>query len=132
MKRSNTQITGNIGMYYVCFKLSELGWNVMPTARNAKGIDIVAYREDGDFVGIQVKTLSKPNAIGIGKDRDVIPAEFWCIVVKQKDGSWSVFVMSRSEIRAKAHQDKKGNWWVEYAEFGRSEQYLEKWERIRV
>lgn len=67
MPRKNTQITGNIGMYYVCFKLSELGRNVMPTARNAKGIDIVAYREDGEYVGIQVKTLSKPNAIGLGK-----------------------------------------------------------------
>jgi len=38
-----TQIVGNIGMYYACYQLSKLGWNVMPTARNAKGIDIIAY-----------------------------------------------------------------------------------------
>ena len=34
------QITGNIGLYYTCYQLSRLGWNVMPTSRNARGIDI--------------------------------------------------------------------------------------------
>jgi hypothetical protein len=24
------QVTGNIGMYYAAFKLSQMGWNVMP------------------------------------------------------------------------------------------------------
>ena len=38
-----TQVTGNIGLYYACYKLSCMGWNVMPTARNARGIDIIAY-----------------------------------------------------------------------------------------
>lgn len=41
-EKLSPQIVGNVGMYYVCFKLSELGLNVMPTARNARGIDIVA------------------------------------------------------------------------------------------
>ncbi|ABM23214.1 hypothetical protein Sputw3181_0363 [Shewanella sp. W3-18-1] len=38
-----TQVTGNIGMYYACYKLSCMGWNVMPTARNARGIDIIRH-----------------------------------------------------------------------------------------
>ena len=46
-----TQVTGNIGMYYACYKLSCMGWNVMPTARNARGIDIIAYNKEGtDFI----------------------------------------------------------------------------------
>jgi hypothetical protein len=45
--RPDNQIVGNIGMYYVCYQLSRLGWNVMPTARNAKGVDITAYSPDG-------------------------------------------------------------------------------------
>ena len=40
MKRP-LKIVGNIGLSYACFKLSELGWNVMPTSRNARGIDVV-------------------------------------------------------------------------------------------
>jgi hypothetical protein len=43
MPKLEQQIVGNIGLYYVSYRLSQLGWNVMPTARNAKGIDLVAY-----------------------------------------------------------------------------------------
>ena len=51
----NPQITGNLGLYYCCYKLSLLGWNVMPTARNARGVDIIAYSSDASrFQGIQV------------------------------------------------------------------------------
>lgn len=58
--KHDSQITGNVGLYYVCYKLSCLGWNVMPTSRNTRGIDIVAYDQSGKkFVGIQVKALSK-------------------------------------------------------------------------
>ena len=39
----NPQITGNVGLYYYCYKLSLPGWNVMPTARDARGVDIIAY-----------------------------------------------------------------------------------------
>ena len=40
------QVTGNVGLYYCCYQLSLRGWNVMPTARNAKGVDIVIYNAD--------------------------------------------------------------------------------------
>jgi hypothetical protein len=33
----NQQTVGNIGLHYVCYRLSRFGWNVMPTTRNAKG-----------------------------------------------------------------------------------------------
>lgn len=44
-QKINQQIVGNKGLYYCYYQLSLLGWNVMPTARNARGIDIVAYWE---------------------------------------------------------------------------------------
>ena len=31
-------LTGNVGLYYCCYRLSQLGWNVMPTARNARSL----------------------------------------------------------------------------------------------
>ena len=117
-------------MYYVCYRLSELGLNVMPTARNAKGIDIVAYGDDGRFLGVQVKTLSKPSAIPLGKSREGLTGDYWCVVVGQRDGSWKVFVMTKQAIYDKAHQDSKGSWWVEFKEFGKSELFLEKWNHI--
>lgn len=39
----DAQIVGNVGIYLNCFRLSLLGWNAVPTARNARGIGIVAY-----------------------------------------------------------------------------------------
>lgn len=37
-------------MYYACYRLSRMGWNVMPTARNARGIDIIAYNRGNSVV----------------------------------------------------------------------------------
>ncbi len=45
--RVATQTVGNMGPYFVRYRLSQHGWKVMPTARNAKGIDILAYSHDG-------------------------------------------------------------------------------------
>ena len=44
MPKLPTQITGNAGLYYVCYELTKRGWNVLPTSRNAKGVDIVIYK----------------------------------------------------------------------------------------
>ena len=56
----DSQVVGNAGLYFTCYHLSLLGWNAMPTARNARGIDIVAYSRDGKrYLGLQVKSLSK-------------------------------------------------------------------------
>jgi len=58
--KTNNQIVGNIGLYYVCFELSKRGWNVLPTSRNAKGVDIVIYNQDATKKHtIQVKALTK-------------------------------------------------------------------------
>jgi hypothetical protein len=37
------QVVGNIGMFYAAYRLSQHGWNVMPTSRNARGVDLLAY-----------------------------------------------------------------------------------------
>src|SRR5215475_8657350 len=39
-ERVATQIVGNAGMYYTAFRLSQRGWNAMPTTKNAKGPDL--------------------------------------------------------------------------------------------
>lgn len=39
------QTVGNVGLYYVCYGLSKRGWNVLPTSRNTKGVDIVVFSE---------------------------------------------------------------------------------------
>src|SRR5258706_215596 len=60
----NRQVVGNIGMYFAAYQLSLRGWNVMPTSRNARGIDLLAYDSDADhYLGIQIKALSGTGAV---------------------------------------------------------------------
>lgn len=65
----NNQITGNVGLFYVCYQLSRLGWNVLPTSRNAKGADLVIYdRNQVRRHTVQIKTLTKENYVhGLGE-----------------------------------------------------------------
>lgn len=124
-----TQIVGNIGMYYACYQLSKRGWNVMPTARNAKGIDIIAYSPDGKrFLGIQVKTLSRRNPIPVGAGLDKVMGDFWIVVTKAAGPVPDVYVFTPDEIKEMAHQG--GNtWWVEPTLYDK-EKYKEAWDRI--
>ena len=59
--RRPQQVTGNVGLYYACFMLSLHGWNAMPTAHNARGVDIIAYDDEAKaFLGIQVEDQDAP------------------------------------------------------------------------
>lgn len=109
-------IIGNVGLYYTCYQLSRRGWNVMPTARNARGIDIVAYNSGGScFKGIQVKSLRKRNSVPMGRGLENIMGDFWVIVndVLEKPNS---FVMLPSEVKENVHRggrDGRVSYWLE-------------------
>jgi len=51
--KKDNQVTGNVGLYYVCYRLSRMGWNAMPTARNARGIDNYGKGKNLDQKGFQ-------------------------------------------------------------------------------
>ena len=126
------QLTGNVGLYYCCYKLSLLGWNVMPTARNARGVDIIAYSRDARrFLGIQVKTLSKRNPVPLGTSLDKIMGDFWVIVNKVTTAP-SAFILLPSEVRASARRvEKEGrvSFWFQPTDYDQ-EQFREAWGRI--
>ncbi len=113
----SSQIVGNVGLYYACYKLSLLGWNVMPTARNAKGIDIVAYNQTGKrMLGIQVKTLSGKNAVSIGTSLEKVMGDFWIVLTNAvAEDEPSAFVMTAKEVEDNAVRDKGGQraYWLE-------------------
>ena len=43
-RQGGPQYVGNIGMYFAAYRLSLMGWNVMPTSRNARGIDLLGLQ----------------------------------------------------------------------------------------
>lgn len=126
------QITGNVGLYYCCYHLSLLGWNVMPTARNARGVDIVAYSRDASrFVGIQVKALSKRNPVPLGGSLEKCMGDFWVIINKVATTP-TAFVMLPSEVRESAHRGEKDgrvSFWLQPTNYDQP-QFREAWGRI--
>lgn len=128
-RKLDNQIVGNAGMYFACYRLSELGLNVMPTARNAKGIDILAYTPDGKaFVGIQVKTVTGRTTVPIGKsaDKPSLMGDIWCIVVRGEKPA--VFVMTPKEVLAGA--EKHGDHWWLHPKAYDSDKFRDGWSRI--
>ena len=128
----DNQITANTGLYYVCYQLSLRGWNVMPTARNARGIDIVAYKgkDSKGFIGIQVKTLSKPRErVSLSNSLDKIAWDYW-VIVTNVAAAPDVFVMLPCEVKEKAKQ-YSDSYWLQHTAYV-AEKYQNKWDRLEV
>lgn len=130
--KKNSQITGNVGLYYVCYRLSRMGWNAMPTARNAKGIDILAYNADcTKKVSLQVKTLSKKAPVPLGTSIERLLGDYW-IIVNDVENSPSVYVMTPKEVRERAHRGEKDgriSYWLQPKSY-EVDDFREKWDRI--
>ena len=126
------QVTGNIGMYYACYKLSCMGGNVMPTARNAKGIDIIAYNKSGpEFIGVKVKALTKRNPVPLGNSLEKIRGDFW-LVINNVGGDPNVFVLIPEEIKNLAHRGEKNgvaSYWLQPKAYD-TPAFKEAWHRI--
>ena len=126
------QLTGNVGLYYCCYKLSLLGWNVMPTARNARGVDIVAYSADASrFVGVQVKALSKRNPVPLGTTLDKIMGDFW-VIVNRVVSEPAAFVLLPAEVKTLAKRGEKDgrvSYWLQPREY-EQEEFKDAWARI--
>ncbi len=137
MKRTR-QVTGNMGMFYVCYELSKLGWNVLPTSRNTAGVDIIIYNQKGDKKHtIQVKSLSDKAPVPLGSKIDNLIADFLIICVlektpkiyylKTKDVLNRTEIIEQKERAAKSYwafNSKKKDW--QYLD----EKHLDKWKII--
>ena len=126
------QVVGNVGLYYTCYRLSLLGWNVMPTARNARGIDVVAYDKTGEsFVGVQVKALSKRVPVPLGSSLDKVMGDFW-VIVNRVTTNPSAFILHPKEVNEGAHRGEnqgRVTYWLQPNVYDVDE-FREAWHRI--
>jgi hypothetical protein len=127
------QTVGNVGLYYTCYRLSRLGWNVMPTARNARGIDIVAYSGDAArTLTIQVKSLSQRSPVPLGKTLDHLFADFVVICRHITRDQPECFILTPDECKQLVHRGVKGektSYWLQPRQY-ESDAFRERWERI--
>ncbi|MBN1359308.1 MAG: hypothetical protein JW993_01895 [Sedimentisphaerales bacterium] len=129
----DAQVTGNIGLYWTCYRLSLMGWNAMPTTRNARGVDVIAYNRDcSRKLSIQVKTLSKKNPVPLGTSLDKIMGDFW-VVVNNVSTSPVAYVLVPAEVQQLAHRGEKDgrvSYWLQPSAYC-TDDFREKWDRIR-
>jgi hypothetical protein len=127
------QTFGNVGLFYTCYRLSRLGWNVMPTTRNVRGIDIVAYSQDAARkITIQVKSLSKRSPVPLGTTLDRLYADFVVICRYVSREQPECFVLTSPEAKQLSHRgikDGKVSFWLQPRQY-ESSQFHESWERI--
>lgn len=127
------QTTGNIGLFYVCFRLSRMGWNVLPTSRNAWGPDVLIYSQDAKQRHcIQVKSLSKRAPAGLGTSLEKLVEDFVvvCIDVAKPDVNPVCFVLNAEEAKNLAYRDKcGGQHWLQPTAYD-SDEFRERWDRI--
>jgi hypothetical protein len=126
------RITGNLGLYYCCYRLSLLGWNVMPTARNARGVDIIAYSRDTTrFIGVQVKALSERTPVPLGTTLEKVLGDFW-VIINKVASSPSAFILLPSEVKKRAHRGEKDgriSFWLQPVAYDQ-DRFRDAWERI--
>lgn len=131
----NNQTVGNTGLYFVCFKLSWLGWNVMPTARNARGIDLIAYSQDAKTkLAIQVKALSKKSPVPLGKYLDNLFGDYFVVCREVVTEAPDCFILTPKEVIKLAHRgEKEGrvSYWLQPKAYDQPD-YRNNWARIGV
>lgn len=129
----NQQTVGNIGLHYVCYRLSRFGWNVMPTTRNAKGIDILVYSQDASRTfTIQVKSLSRRSPVPLGNNLDNLFANYVIVCRKVIEETPECFILTPEEIRRLVHKGEKNgkiSFWLHPREY-EAEKFYENWARI--
>lgn len=131
--RLASQVVGNVGMYFVCYTLSRRGWNVMPTSRNARGIDILAYNQDASLtLALQIKALSKRHPVPLGGGLDKIIGDYWIIVNQALSDAPNCFILTPAEVRETAHRgekDGKVSYWLQPKAYEQA-QFQEAWQRL--
>ncbi len=131
-KFPNNQIFGNAGLYYVCYELSKRGWNVLPTSRNARGVDVAIYNQKATQTHtIQVKSLSKEAPVPLGNNLSNLIAEYVIICRKVLDeGKPEMFIIESSKVKEDIHKGEKNNkisYWLQPKKY---EEYKGNWDII--
>ena len=96
--KNNNQLTSNVGLYYVCYELSKRGWNVMITARNARGVDIVMYSQDANKMKtIQVKSSTESILPTVRIEYPI--ADYLIIITKVYRRDRDIYICNKDKIK---------------------------------
>ncbi len=129
-KKLPPNLVRNAGVFYVCHRLSQRGWDAMPTTRKGKGPNVVIDSMDGERTWkLKVRSLSKRDPVPLGKGPNI--DAHWVVVCNRLGtDSPGCYVMTPEEVSKLANRDKDGeNHWLEPPQYD-TEEFAERWDRI--
>ncbi|MHA1185889.1 MAG: hypothetical protein ACTSSK_03300 [Candidatus Heimdallarchaeota archaeon] len=128
-KKYNKQITGNTGLYYVCYELSKREWNVLPTSRNARGADILAYSLDRKrTIAIEVKSLSGNDPISFNPTTTISDFLIICRYVYDVPEIFIARIDDEFKLKVTIREKNgKKSYWIKTKDF---EPYKDNWDII--
>lgn len=132
-QKPSKQIIGNAGLYYICYELSKRGWNVLPTSRNTKGVDIIIFSQKAQRrYTMQVKSLSKKDPVPLGSSLENLFGDYLIICRKVFDDKPEIFIAKISDIKdgSLIHEgirNERKSYWLRPKDY---EQFKDNWEII--
>jgi hypothetical protein len=127
------QLVGNVGLFHASCELSKRGWNCLPTIRNSKGPDIIAFSQDAKRkTFVQVKSLrpKSPNhriPVPFGKSLNLV-ADYLVVCVLHKIPE--VYILTPKEVEDTLHRaEKEGrvSYWLEPKSYI---EHKDRWDKI--
>ena len=105
---------------------------MLPTSRNAKGIDLVIYDQGGKRRHtVQVKALSKPSLVPFSKDfKDLVPADFLIICRLVMEEKPEIFISTFKELAGRLHigeRNGKKSYWLQPSQYL---EFRDRWDKI--
>ncbi|MCB2088825.1 MAG: hypothetical protein R3E18_02645 [Sphingomonadaceae bacterium] len=133
----SNQATGNAALHYAAWQLSRRGWNVMPTARNAKGSDLFCSNDDESIIfGVQSKGVTKRDTIPLGTNLENLRSKWWIITILAKSDNPVCYILSLDEVKElclhsppERNANGRPSHWLSASKYDQP-QFREAWDRL--
>ncbi len=124
-------MTGSMGLHYVCFRLSEYGWNVLVSKENVTAPNEGScWRKDGKSITFQTRSQSDKSAIPLGAGASTITNQFLIAVVNLNSDKPEVYIFTADEAKCKMAKDEGGDQhWIEVESYD-TEDFRERWDKL--
>ncbi len=124
------RLVRNVGVFYVCHRLSQRGWNATPTMRYSRGPNVVIDSEGTERKWrLKVRSLSRRDPVPLGQNAD-IDADWVIVCTGVCEDSPRCYVLTTGEVSKLANRDKSGpNYWLEPPQYD-TEEFAERWDRL--
>lgn len=129
----NRRNVDNIGLFYVCYRLARLGWNVAPTSATARGVDLLVCGQDAAHsCSVQVKSLSRIGPVLLGPRLNEVRGDFVVICRRLVRDVPECFVLTPEDVGRLAEpveQNGRTRFWLNPEKYD-ADEYRNRWDRI--